>query len=104
MIFSAPPSLLRSIVARPEDSAKVHPYEMAAWWLAGRAGHAKPADSAGLEPAAQTERASRRPWSRLRTTRRAVAARCDRSWDDKGACFAQAGVGRPLPADTPPGL
>ena len=101
MMYNAPPSLLRSIVARPEELAKVHPYEMAAWWVAGRAGHAKPADSASLEPTAQTEPASRRRWPSMRRIHSAAAARFDRSRDDKGACLAQSGVRGPLSADTP---
>ena len=37
MILNAPPTLLRSTLTQPVDSANLHPYDMAAWWLVGRA-------------------------------------------------------------------
>ena len=74
MIYNAPPALLRSILTQPEDSGDLHPYDMAAWWLVGRAELAWPEDSANLDPNRLAIRVACPRWPRLRRISKAKSA------------------------------
>jgi hypothetical protein len=67
MILNAPPTLLR-VYTQPKETANLHPYDMAGWWVAGRAGRTQPPDSASLCPNCQAIRTARPRWPRLRKT------------------------------------
>jgi hypothetical protein len=65
MVLNAPPTL-RHIYTRPADSANLHPRDMAAWWIEGRAEGRSPTDSANAKPNSAAVRAIRFRWPRLR--------------------------------------
>ena len=73
MILNAPPTLMR-VYIQPKETANLHPYDMAGWWVAGRAELTQPVDAANSEANAWVVRAARPRWPRLRRADRAKGA------------------------------
>jgi hypothetical protein len=73
MILNAPPTLMR-VYTQPKQTANLHPYDMAGWWVAGRAERTQLPDSASLCPNCQAIRTARPRWPRLRRTGKATSA------------------------------